>query len=1261
MRRARSPLRVRGVGVNSGAHFTTRGYSGSTTVSRAGERHGRRSRKEDGSPRLGRVLAPMTLASTRVLIAALLATVSVWVLQGAGAALAAHTVRGPELGGGPSRRVRPQVGDKSLKRRQSIGRSLVYQRDEGAWSSLLEYRGFGGSAWNDSSGAARLAPLVLGAKDRYNHALQRAGIEPYSSHPSGTKPYAVCPPPSKERFSCLSVALPRHLASASSSSPTRPQLEGSGELGGYSPADLRSAYRQPSTGGKGVTVAITIAYDYPKAESDLAVYRETYGLPPCTSSEGCFQKVNQEGRPEDYPEPRSGWAGEAALDLDMVSAMCPECKILLVEANDDTDANLPPAVNTAAALGANVISDSWDSEEFPEETSLDADVDHPGIPVLFASGDAGFGGQYPASSPDVIAVGGSSLRKDRSARGWRETAWEGSGSNCSAYEEKPAWQIDTGCTKRTVADVSAVADPETPVSVYDSYGPYEGWELFGGTSVATPLLAGIEAHTNATERSEGAALFWQEGPEGRLNDITEGRNGPCRPEPEYLCLAGFGYDGPSGWGSPGAIGRPAAPVVASNETTGVSEREAMLGGAINPNGEQTSYRFEYGPSSAYGASVPIPDANAGAGTSPTEVSEQLTGLTPDATYHYRLVASNSLGSTYSGDHTFVTSPWTAQYMPRKRPQREEMFGVSCASVSFCMSVGEQGVFYEPPELFYNGAPLVEQWNGTAWVRDPAPVYHQPADGFASRLEAVSCDSSSSCMAIGENYEIHVGYGPLVERWDGNEWSLLPAPIPSEAGRDENGTYDVRPHDVTCTSPSFCVLVGEFTRRFSNSLAPNEVDTLIEQWDGSSWSVQASPNPPGGSENLLWSVSCVSSSSCVAVGESRQANHSKDAFIERWNGSTWSIDASPTLSGGLRGISCTAETACMAVGGTEGHGTEGHPAASSGIAEAWNGSSWNSAPLREPMRGVSCTAQNSCVAVGGELDHHQAYAEHWNGSEWSKDLLGRPPEASDEPRELNGVSCAPTACIGVGWYWSWGYAPLAELRPPISGPRLKAPEFGTCVKVTKGEGEYANAKCTQTGGKDNYEWVPEAPAPGFTSTLTSSSVTLETVKGSTVACTGETSTGDYTGSKTVGAVVLTLTGCQHNNEDCSSGATAGQLVSSPLEGVLGVEKLGATDAKNKIALELFATEKTKPIMEVSCGDSTVTLRGSVIVPITSNKMSLAQVFKFKATRGKQKPESFAGEAKDVLEASFNGQPVEQTGLTLTTTQTSEDEVEVNSVY
>jgi subtilase family serine protease len=248
---------------------------------------------------------------------------------------------------------------------------------------------------------------------------------------------------------------------------------------GFGPADLQAAYNLPS-GGAGQTVAIVDAFDNPTAESDLAVYRQQYGLPPCTTANGCFKKIDQRGGTS-YPGPDSGWAGEMALDVDMVSAICPSCKILLVEADDNSGSNLGAAVNQAVAQGAKYVSNSYGGDEGSSDTQFDdAYYHHPGVAITASSGDYGYGVSYPAASPYVTAVGGTSLVKDTTtARGWSEAAWNGAGSGCSGYETKPSFQTDSGCAHRTVADVSAVAEPNTGVAVY-----YGGWHVFSGTSGA---------------------------------------------------------------------------------------------------------------------------------------------------------------------------------------------------------------------------------------------------------------------------------------------------------------------------------------------------------------------------------------------------------------------------------------------------------------------------------------------------------------------------------------------------------------------------------------------------------------------------------------------------------------------------------------------------------------------------------------------------------------------------------------------------------
>lgn len=324
-------------------------------------------------------------------------------------------------------------------------------------------------------------------------------------------------------------------------------------VSGYGPADLQSAYKLPSsTAGAGQTVAIVDAYDDPNAESDVNTYRANFGIAACTSASGCFRKVGQTGT-STLPKSNGSWAQEISLDLDMVSAICPNCHILLVEANSASLTNLGASVNTAARLGANTISNSYGGGESSSDTSYDSTYfKHPGIAITVSSGDSGYGVQYPAASQYVTAVGGTTLNRASNARGWSETVWSGAGSGCSVYDAKPTWQADTGCSKRTVADVSAEADPNTGVAVYDSfaYRGASGWLVFGGTSVASPIIGSVYALAgNANTVTYGSYPYSHT---SSLFDVTSGSNGSCGGT--YLCTGEVGYDGPSGNGTPNGIG-----------------------------------------------------------------------------------------------------------------------------------------------------------------------------------------------------------------------------------------------------------------------------------------------------------------------------------------------------------------------------------------------------------------------------------------------------------------------------------------------------------------------------------------------------------------------------------------------------------------------------------------------------------------------------------------------------------------------------------
>ncbi|MGH2864090.1 MAG: IPT/TIG domain-containing protein [Solirubrobacteraceae bacterium] len=354
--------------------------------------------------------------------------------------------------------------------------------------------------------------------------------------------------------------------------PAAGGIEGSG----LTPAELQSAYKLPSaSAGEGQTVAIIDAFDDPTAESDLATYRSAYGLPACTAGSGCFRKVNQTGGSEYPPVAKAengDWELEESLDLDMVSAVCPKCRILLVEATSNSFENLTTAEQQAVALGATEISNSWAGPESSSDSEYDSDFDHPGIPITAASGDDGYDNwelgdsvpSYPAVSPNVIAVGGTVLSRAGNSRGWSESVWSRSGSGCSLQEPKPSYQLDASCTHRTSNDVAAVAED---LSVYDTthasgISGLPDWVTVDGTSASTPIIAAVEALSEPAERALGAEAFYKT--PGSLFDIVSGSNGACAVL--YLCDAGGGYDGPSGNGTPDGALSLSAPAPAPELT-----------------------------------------------------------------------------------------------------------------------------------------------------------------------------------------------------------------------------------------------------------------------------------------------------------------------------------------------------------------------------------------------------------------------------------------------------------------------------------------------------------------------------------------------------------------------------------------------------------------------------------------------------------------------------------------------------------------------
>jgi subtilase family serine protease len=367
----------------------------------------------------------------------------------------------------------------------------------------------------------------------------------------------VCPQPASPGVMQCSIVVHSQVSLQAANKPSAAAL---------SPGQLRSAYglsRGAQASNKG-TVAIVDAYNDSHAAGDLAKYRGYYGLPACKESTKCLRVVNQKGTTAWYPKGNSGWAEEESLDLDMVSAICPKCKIILVESNSTAAGSLSAAEDTAVRLGAKFVSNSWGGPEFSTETSYDSHFEHRGVAITVASGDDGYGVQWPASSPHVTAVGGTTLwmkgRTRTQEKVWNLGASDGTGSGCSGVEPQQAWQAadNSGCAKRIDNDVAADADPRTGPAVYDSSPPSreglaKGWQQLGGTSASSPIIAAVYALANPGGAPASGSLpteFPYQAGSG-LRDITTGSDGSCGGT--YLCTAGAGYDGPTGLGVPSGV------------------------------------------------------------------------------------------------------------------------------------------------------------------------------------------------------------------------------------------------------------------------------------------------------------------------------------------------------------------------------------------------------------------------------------------------------------------------------------------------------------------------------------------------------------------------------------------------------------------------------------------------------------------------------------------------------------------------------------
>jgi hypothetical protein len=324
-------------------------------------------------------------------------------------------------------------------------------------------------------------------------------------------------------------------------------------------------------------------------------------------------------------------------------------------------------------------------------------------------------------------------------------------------------------------------------------------------------------------------------------------------------------------------------------------------------------------------------------------------------------------------------------------------GVACADATTCVAVG-----YSSRGSGLASA-LVEAWNGTGWSVGAAPV---PAGASFGELTSVSCVSATSCFAVGR-------YGspilPLIEHWDGTAWSVSPSPDPA-------GSVQSELLGVSCSSPTMCVAVGEVS-------TSSQTRTLVEQWDGSVWAIVPGASPSGAQVPILNAISCASTTSCFAVGTD-QLSSTRPTFIDQWNGSAWSVVASPNpVQAGLAGVTCFSAPVCVAVGFGSGRP----------LIERWNGSAWSSdsAPGTGDLSAVACASAAQCFAVG-ETTGGVGLIERWDATAWT---VMAHPNAGVANGILNAVACASaTTCFAVGAYRSsnaGGNVTLIEHGPGTS--------------------------------------------------------------------------------------------------------------------------------------------------------------------------------------------------------------------------------------
>lgn len=451
---------------------------------------------------------------------------------------------------------------------------------------------------------------------------------------------------------------------------------------------------------------------------------------------------------------------------------------------------------------------------------------------------------------------------------------------------------------------------------------------------------------------------------------------------------------------------PEKPALVARPASSATKADATLSGVVTPNGLATQYHFEYGLTTSYGSSAPVPDGSLASNlTMPQSVSQAITGLASGTTYHFRLVASNAEGITVGADQTLTTpAVWATQSTPNPSgASRSLLYDVGCepSTTSSCTAVG-----YSTSSGL--DAPLAERWNGTSWSEQIAA---KKAGATHTRLLGVDCPSTTRCIAVGNSETSGAGAATLGELWNEGKWSVQSTPVPGGATSSELAA-------VGCSSTASCVGVG-------HAMIGGVKTAIAERWASPTWTLQSIPIPAGATSSQLDGVDCIWSNFCVAVGRYTMAEGATKSFAIYWNG-TWSLqsltDPPEATQSALLDVSCTpTPNVCIAVGGWKNLEDENNQ---STLAYRFNGSSWALHSTPNPpgstasvLQDVSCATTSSCSAVGSWVSNsgggsNLTLAEEWNGSAWS--IQSSPNPSSSTFSAFFSSSCRGTSCLGVGW-------------------------------------------------------------------------------------------------------------------------------------------------------------------------------------------------------------------------------------------------------